>query len=142
MAVCSGILSAAKEAKGKARYKGWHLATTKPLCRFLPQATIGSNLPKNDRDKNPDPPLGYTLTFDSRTELPRSEFNIPSLEQLARVTGGEINPKAKETAKDQEKTTHASKPLRSILIFLASILFLLEINLRAFFPGLDFSLRG
>jgi Ca-activated chloride channel homolog len=88
------------------------------------------------------PPLGYTMTFDPRSELPRSEFNIPLLEQLARVTGGEINPKAEETAKDQEETMHASKPLRSILIFLASILFLLEITFRAFFPGLDFSLRG
>jgi hypothetical protein len=82
------------------------------------------------------------MTFDPRSELPRSEFNIPLLEQLARVTGGEINPKAEETAKDQEETMHASKPLRSILIFLASILFLLEITFRAFFPGLDFSLRG
>ena len=82
------------------------------------------------------------MTFDPRSELPRSEFNIPLLEQLARITGGEINPKEEERGKNQEETVHASKPLRSFLIFLASLLFLLEINLRAFFPSLDFSLRG
>ena len=88
------------------------------------------------------PPLGYTLTVDPRGELPRDEFNIALLEQLARVTGGEINPKEQERGKNQEETVHASKPLRSFFIFLASLLFLLEITFRAFFPGLDFSLRG
>ena len=52
------------------------------------------------------PPLGYTLTFDPRSELPRDEFNIPLLEQLARVTGGEINPKEEGTRKNQEETIH------------------------------------
>ena len=88
------------------------------------------------------PPLGYSLTVDPRNELPRNEFNIPLLEQLAQVTGGEINPKEEERGKNQEETVRASKPLRFFFIFLASILFLLEINIRAFFPGLDFSLRG
>jgi Ca-activated chloride channel family protein len=78
------------------------------------------------------PPLGHTLTFDPRSELPRNELNITLLEQLARVTGGEINPKEVETRKVQEETVLATKPLRSLLILLASILFLLEIMLRRF----------
>jgi uncharacterized membrane protein len=78
------------------------------------------------------PPLGYTLTFDPSSELPRNELNITLLEQLARVIGGEINPKVVETRKDQEKTVLATKPLRSVLILLASILFLLEVIFRRF----------
>ena len=79
------------------------------------------------------PPLGYTLTFDPKSELPREQFNIPLLEQLARVTGGEINPKRVEKPKEQEKTMRASRPLRVFFILLASIFFLLEIVFRRFF---------
>jgi hypothetical protein len=83
------------------------------------------------------PPLGYTLTFDPRSELPRDESNIPLLEQLARITGGEINPKEVERRKDQGETVLATKPLRSLLILLAVILFLLEVMFRKLVFRLD-----
>jgi len=77
------------------------------------------------------PPLGYSLTFDPRSEIPQSDFNVPLLEQLARATGGEINPSAEENLKTEDRL-RTSAPLRSPLIFLALVLFLLEIMARRF----------
>ncbi|MBI4490657.1 MAG: VWA domain-containing protein [Deltaproteobacteria bacterium] len=79
------------------------------------------------------PPLGYTLAFDPRSEIPQDDFNIPLLEQLARYTGGKINPSGEEKLGALEVIRIAS-PLRSYLIFLALTLFLLEIIFRRFFP--------
>lgn len=75
------------------------------------------------------PPLGYTLPFDPKMEIPRGAWNLPLLEQLARLTGGEINAAPREKAKNFE-VTRASKPLRPYLIFVALTLFLLEIIVR------------
>jgi hypothetical protein len=83
------------------------------------------------RQKLSYPALGYSLTFDPRSEIPQSDFNVPLLEQLARATGGEINPKAEEKLKTEDRI-RTSAPLRSPLIFLALVLFLLEIISRRF----------
>ena len=80
------------------------------------------------------PSVGYTLAFDPRSEFPRSEFNIPLLQQLARASGGEINAKEDEKEKNEQETTPVIQPFRGPLILLASILFLLEVMLRNFFP--------
>jgi uncharacterized membrane protein len=78
------------------------------------------------------PPLGYTLAFDPRSELPRDDFNIPLLEQLARATGAEINPNGEERLETQE-VTRVFTPVRYHLILLALLLFLSEIIFRRFF---------
>jgi hypothetical protein len=78
------------------------------------------------------PPLGYSLPFDPRSEMPRSDFNIALLEQLARSTGGEINPGAQSTFKTQDRI-RATAPLRYPLILLAFFLFILEILFRRFY---------
>ena len=77
------------------------------------------------------PPLGYTLTFDPRSEIPHEGFNIPLLEQLARSTAGTINPR--DSVLETQEIIRTSRPLRSHLIFLALTLFLLEIIFRRFF---------
>ncbi|MGH7828766.1 MAG: hypothetical protein ACREP8_01190, partial [Candidatus Binatia bacterium] len=77
------------------------------------------------------PPVGYSLPFDPRSEIPQADFNIPLLEQLARSTGGEINPNVEEKLKTEDRL-RSSTPLRSPLIFLALIFFLLEIIFRRF----------
>jgi Mg-chelatase subunit ChlD len=79
------------------------------------------------------PPVGYTLAFDPRSELPRSEFNIPLLQQLERASGGEINAKEDEKGKNQQETTPVIQPFRAPLTWLASILFLLEVMFRNFY---------
>jgi len=77
------------------------------------------------------PPLGYTLPFDPRAEIPHDSFNTALLERLARTTGGEINPKANEELTAQE-VIRTSRSFRSTLILPAMILFLLEILYRRF----------
>lgn len=84
------------------------------------------------------PPLGYTLAFDPKSEIPQNEFNIPLLEQLARSTGGTINPRGQEELKTQE-IIRSSKPLRSYLVFLALTLFLVEVIFRRFFLPTTFA---
>jgi hypothetical protein len=80
----------------------------------------------------PYPPLGYTLAFDPRSEIPQDDFNFPLLEQLARATGGEINPQGEENLKNQE-IIRTSKPLRSSFILLTATVFILELFFRRFF---------
>lgn len=77
------------------------------------------------------PPLGYTLAFHPRSEIPRGDFNLPLLEQLARATGGEVNPAIQERQKSQERV-QTMTPLRPYLVFLAMTFFLLEILFRRF----------
>ena len=84
------------------------------------------------------PPLGYTLAFDPKSEIPQNEFNIPLLEQLARSTGGAINPRGEEELKTQE-IIRSFKPLRSYLVFLALTLFLVEVIFRRFFLPTTFA---
>ncbi len=72
------------------------------------------------------PPVGYTLPFDGKTEMPRASFNIPFLERLAHATGGEVNPKLEQVV-EKQGIIRNHQPLRSNLIFLAISLFLLEV---------------
>ena len=122
-----------KEGKKEGTLKGWLLAVIRPLCQFPPRATIKSNLLKNDRaGEFLIHRLAIPLTFDPRSELPRNEFNIPLLEQVARVSGaGSIRKKWKDE-RIEEEIVLVTKPLRSLLILLVSILFLLEVMFRKF----------
>jgi hypothetical protein len=75
------------------------------------------------------PPVGYSLPYSSHSELPRPDFNTRLLARIAEATGGEINPKSKDT----QSTTLVSKTSSSLkqpLIVLAFCLFLIEIALR------------
>ena len=85
--------------------------------------------------KIPYPSVGYTLPYSPRSEIPRPDFNLALLEKLARATGGEINPAPKGTQRTEE-ILFSAEPLRTHLIFVAAVLFLLEIILRRFLPSL------
>lgn len=78
------------------------------------------------------PPLGYSLSFNPKSEIPRDRFNIALLAQIARSTGGAINPEGDEKPGSRE-VTRTSIALRPPLIFLVLILFLSEVILRRFF---------
>ncbi len=75
------------------------------------------------------PPVGYTLSYDVTSEIPRPEFNHQLLTRLAEATGGEINPRSVES---QPKTSVVKtyQPIKQPLIILALCLFFLEIMLR------------
>jgi len=75
------------------------------------------------------PPVGYTLSYDLASEMPRPEFNHQLLTRLAEATGGEVNPRSVES---QAKTsiTKTYQPVKQPLIILALCLFFLEIVLR------------
>jgi hypothetical protein len=83
----------------------------------------------------PFPTAGYTLPFRPRSEIPRATVNLPLLEKLARATGGEINPQPKREQQTEEVTLSA-EPLRTPLVLVAAVLFLLEILLRRFILSL------
>ena len=83
----------------------------------------------------PYPSVGYTMPYSPRSEIPRPDFNLALLEKLARATGGEINPAPKEAQKTEEILL-STEPLRTPLIFVAAVLFLLEIILRRFLRSL------
>ncbi len=77
------------------------------------------------------PPIGYTLSYDFNSEMPRPEFNQQLLTRLAEATGGEINPNLTESqSKAMVSTTY--QPLKQSFVILAFCLFLLEIALRKF----------
>jgi hypothetical protein len=77
----------------------------------------------------PFPPIGYTLSYDLSSEIPRPEFNHQLLTRLAEATGGEVNPRSIES---QSKTTVTKtyQPVKQPFIILALCLFLVEIALR------------
>jgi hypothetical protein len=77
------------------------------------------------------PPVGYSLAYDSTSELPRSEFNLRLLARMAEATGGEINPDPAERITTRS-LTKSYQPVRQPLIILAVALLLLEITLRRF----------
>jgi len=78
------------------------------------------------------PPLGYTLAFDPRIEMPQDDFNLSLLEQLARSTAGTVNPEGEKKPRHQE-VIRTGQSLRFPLVFVALNLFLLEIILRRVF---------
>ncbi|MGH7774847.1 MAG: VWA domain-containing protein [Candidatus Binatia bacterium] len=125
-----------KEAKGEGlltRLAPGHYQTGLPIA--APGDYRIGLVEERGRQRLSYPPLGYTLTFNPRTEIPKSEYNIPLLEQVARSTGGEINPREEERLKTQE-VIRTFKPWRAPLIFIVVILFLLEIIFRRFFQHL------
>jgi hypothetical protein len=75
------------------------------------------------------PPIGYTLSYDLESEIPRPEFNHQLLSRLAEATGGEVNPRSVES---QPRTTVSTtyQPIKQPFIIMAFCLFLLEIALR------------
>ena len=75
------------------------------------------------------PTVGYTLPYDLTSEIPRPDFNVQLLDQLAQATGGEINPKSSIDIM-KPGVTQIYKPLRQTFIVLAFCLFLLEIAVR------------
>jgi Mg-chelatase subunit ChlD len=77
------------------------------------------------------PPVGYTLSYDQTSELPRPQFNIQLLSRLALATGGEINPKSldKITKTTLSKTYRNS---RQGFIIAVCCLFLLEVAIRKY----------
>lgn len=77
------------------------------------------------------PPLGYSLTHDLKSELPRPEFNTGLLARMAEATGGEINPRQAQ-AGTSTTVTKSYAPLKEPLIILVFCLFLLEVAVRKF----------
>ena len=75
------------------------------------------------------PPVGYTLSYDPKAEIPQPTFNFPLLERLAHGTGGELNPGNRQLIEEQV-IIPTYQPLRSNLIWLAMALFLLELTFR------------
>jgi hypothetical protein len=77
------------------------------------------------------PPVGYSLPYDSTSEVPRSELNLRLLARMAEATGGEINPNSAERVRTTS-LTKSYQPVRQPLIIIAFALLLLEITLRRF----------
>jgi Ca-activated chloride channel family protein len=84
---------------------------------------------ERDGRRNRFSKAGYTLPYDLSGEVPQPSFNLALLNQLARISGGEINP---STAKSFEKqsVTKTYRHMREYLIALAACLFFLEIVFR------------
>lgn len=74
------------------------------------------------------PPLGYTIAGSLAGERPRREPNGPLLEEIARRTGGTVDPVLADVA--PAAAARASRPLAPWLIPAAMLLFLLELVLR------------
>lgn len=95
----------------------------------LPIATPGNYRievsEERDGRRTAYPLTGYTLHVDPKEEIPRGRVNLPVLEQLARLSGGEINPKPRELPVKVE-VLHASKSYRTHIIFLALALLLID----------------
>ncbi len=77
------------------------------------------------KEETPFPPLGFTLPFDPRSEVPRDHLNARLLETLAQRTGGAINPEMGEQVKPA-KVQRVIRSLRTFPMLFAMILFLLE----------------
>jgi hypothetical protein len=75
--------------------------------------------------------VSYVLPYSANTELPRPFVNTDLLSQLARTSGGEINPPAQDIAAAPSVTSRAATR-REPLIALAFLIFLLEVALRKF----------
>jgi Ca-activated chloride channel family protein len=74
---------------------------------------------------------GYTLPYDLNAEIPQASFNLTLLNQLASITGGEINP-ASAYPLERQSLARTYRHLREYLITLAACLFFLEIVFRRF----------
>jgi uncharacterized membrane protein len=77
----------------------------------------------------PYPPVGYSLAYDLKSEVPRPEFNTGLLAKMAEATGGEINPMPEQT-RAATRVTKSYVPLKEPLIILVFCLFLVELSVR------------
>ncbi len=80
------------------------------------------------------PPIGYTLPYNPKTEIPQPNFNFTLLERLAHATGGEINPGEQQLI-EKHKIFYTHRPLRTNLILLAIVFFLLDVTFRRIFSS-------
>jgi uncharacterized membrane protein len=78
------------------------------------------------------PNLNYSLPYQANAEFQRANFNTALLAQMAQVSGGEINPRLRDIAKEPTIIGHLT-PKREPLVLLAFVLFLVEVALRKFF---------
>lgn len=78
--------------------------------------------------------VGYTLPVEAKGDIFKDGFNLRLLEEIARSTGGTINPGPEQEQKT-EYTAVKVTFLRSYFIFFATLLFLLEVFFRRFFLG-------
>jgi uncharacterized membrane protein len=113
------------------------------LAKLAPghyQATLPLTIPDDYRiDLTEDrggrriafPPVGYTLSYDQTSELPRPEFNTQLLSRLAQATGGEINPQSKDKVTKTSLSKSYRQTRRPFLIAIFC-LFLFEVAMRKF----------
>lgn len=78
------------------------------------------------------PVVGYTLPVEAKGDVFKDGFNLRLLEQIARSTGGTINPGPEQEQKTEYDVVKVTF-LRSYFIFLAALLFLMEVFFRRFF---------
>jgi hypothetical protein len=72
------------------------------------------------------PPIGYSLAYDLKSEMPRPQFNTDLLTKMAQATGGELNPRAGER-RPLASISKSYRPLKQPLIVLVFCLFLFEV---------------
>ncbi|HEY1371827.1 MAG TPA: VWA domain-containing protein [Candidatus Binatia bacterium] len=77
------------------------------------------------------PVLGYTWPPEIASEAPTGDVNMGLLEQIARATGGSINPSI-DAAAPAEINPPTVRPLHAYLILAAALVFLAEIFFRRF----------
>lgn len=80
------------------------------------------------------PPVGFTSSYNPRSELPRPDINLPLLAKLAESSGGEINPTSVQII-ENSTVTDTYHPLWGLLAAFAAILFLLEVAARKLLLG-------
>ena len=78
------------------------------------------------------PIVGYTLPVEAKGDVFKDGFNLRLLEEIARSTGGTINPGPEKEQKTEYIAVKVTF-LRSYFIFLAALLFLMEVFFRRFF---------
>ena len=78
------------------------------------------------------PVVGYTLPVKAKGDLFKEVFNLRLLEQIARSTGGTINPGPEQEQKT-EFTAIKVTFLRSYFIFSVALVFLMKIFSGRFF---------
>jgi hypothetical protein len=101
---------------------------------MLPETTV-SRLNEERRGRIVDyPVVGYTLLVKAKGDVFKDGFNLRLLEEISRSTGGTINPGPEQEQKT-EYTAVKVTFLRSYFIFLAALLFLMEVFFRRFFPA-------
>jgi Ca-activated chloride channel homolog len=84
---------------------------------------------ERDGRRIPFSKAGYTLPYDLNVEMPQPSFNLPLLNQLAKVSSGEVNPSIVKSF-EKQSLTKTYRQTRGYFIALAACLFFLEIVFR------------